>query len=156
MTRTSREPIVERVAGWSARHRKTAVFGWLLLVVAAVLIGQRLGTANLNSYDPGQAGKAERVLALPVVQQPAGEDVLIQGRSAGQTYATDPEIRQAVGQVVAALHQLPHSAADVRSPLTTPGLVSGRSALVTFNVAGKPGNDDQAVVPALNAVAAVQ
>jgi putative drug exporter of the RND superfamily len=147
---------VERVAGWSARHRKTAVFGWLLLVVAAILAGHQLGTTSLNSYDPGQAGQAERVLARPVVQQPAGEDVLIQGRSAGQTYATDPEIRQAVRQVVAALHQLPRSAADVRSPLTTPGLVSGRSALVTFNVAGKPGNDDQAVVPALNAVAAVQ
>src|SRR3954453_5697551 len=44
------------------RHKKTAVFGWLLLVVAAVVIGQRLGTSNINSYDPGQAGRAERVL----------------------------------------------------------------------------------------------
>ena len=155
MTNTSRGPIVERVAGWSARHRKTAVFGWLLLVVAAVLVGQRLGTTNLNSYDPGQAGKAERVLALPVVQQPDSESVLIQGRSAGQTYARDREMRLAVRQVVAALRAVPHSAADIASPLTTPGLVSGRSALVTFNVAGNPNNDDQAVVPAANAVAAV-
>jgi len=38
-TQPARAPIVERVAGWSARHRKTAVFGWLLLVVAAVVIG---------------------------------------------------------------------------------------------------------------------
>jgi RND superfamily putative drug exporter len=148
-------PIVERVAGWSARHRKTVVLGWLVLVVVAVLIGQRLGTDNLNSYDPGQAGQAERVLALPVVQQPDTESVLIQGRSAGQTYARDPEIREAVRQVVAALRAVPHSAANVASPLTTPGLVSGRSALVTFNVAGNPNNDDQAVVPAANAVAAV-
>ncbi len=155
MSNTSRGPIVERVAGWSARHRKTAVFGWLLLVVAAVVIGQRLGTTNLNSYDPGQAGKAERVLALPVVQQPDGESVLIQGRSAGQTYASDPEMRLAVRQVVAALRAVPHSATDIGSPLTTPGLVSGRSALVTFNVAGNPNNDDQTVVPAANAVAAV-
>ena len=44
MTKTH-APIVERVAGWSARHRKTVVIGWLLLVVAAVVIGQRLGTA---------------------------------------------------------------------------------------------------------------
>ena len=155
MSNTSRGPIVERVAGWSARHCKTAVFGWLLLVVAAVVIGQRLGTTNLNSYDPGQAGKAERVLALPVVQQPDGESVLIQGRSAGQTYASDPEMRLAVRQVVAALRAVPHSATDIGSPLTTPGLVSGRSALVTFNVAGNPNNDDQTVVPAANAVAAV-
>jgi putative drug exporter of the RND superfamily len=64
---------------------------------------------------------------------------------------TPPRFRQ-----VAALRTLPRSAADIQSPLTGKGLVSGRSALVTFNVAGKPGNDDQAVVPALNAVAAVQ
>ena len=151
-------PIVERVAGWSARHRKTAVFGWLLLVVAAVVIGQRLGTDNLNSYDPGQAGQAERVLSRPVVQQPDTESVLVQGRSAGQTYGHDPEIRQAVRQVVAALRALPKSAADIQSPLTSRAWSGGggRSALVTFNVAGNPGNDDQAVVPALNAVAAVR
>jgi RND superfamily putative drug exporter len=155
-TPPARAPIVERVAGWSARHRKTAVFGWLLLVVAAVVIGQRLGTDNLNSYDPGQAGQAERVLDRPVVQLPDSESVLVQGRSAGQTYGNDPEIREAVRQVVAGLRALPKSAAGIQSPLSHPGLVSGRSALVTFNVAGNPGNDDQAVVPAMNAVAAVQ
>jgi RND superfamily putative drug exporter len=154
-TQTPHAPVVERVAGWSARHRKTAVFGWLLLVVAAVVVGQRLGTGNLNSYDPGQAGQAERVLALPVVQQPDSESVLVQGRSRGQTYASDPEMRQAVRQVVAALRALPSSAADIQSPLTAKGMVSGRSALVTFNVAGNPNNDDQAVVPAANAVAAL-
>jgi putative drug exporter of the RND superfamily len=160
-TQPVRAPIVERVAGWSARHRKTAVFGWLLLVVAAVVIGQRLGTSNVNSYDPGSAGRAERVLDRPVVQQPDAESVLVQGRLPGQVYGSDPEIRQAVREVVAALKALPKSAADIQSPLTSRGLVSagpggGKSALVTFNVAGKPGNDDQAVVPALNAVAAVQ
>ena len=160
-TQPARAPIVERVAGWSARHRKTAVFGWLLLVVAAVMIGQQLGTSRVNSYDPGQAGRAERVLDRPVVQQPGAESVLVQARSAGQTYARDPEMRQAVREVVAALRALPGSAAGIESPLTNPGLVGtgpegGRSALVTFNVAGKPDHDDTAVVPALNAVAAVQ
>jgi RND superfamily putative drug exporter len=152
----ARAPIVERVAGWSARHRKTAVFGWLLLVVVAVAVGHQLGTSNVNSYDPGQAGRAERVLDRPVVQQPNAESVLVQSRSAGQTYASDPEMRQAVREVVAALRAVPGSAAGIQSPLTSPGLVGGRSALVTFNVAGKPDNDDKAVVPALNAVAAVQ
>jgi RND superfamily putative drug exporter len=155
----ARAPIVERVAGWSARHRKTAVFGWLLLVVVAVAVGHQLGTSNVNSYDPGGAGKAERVLDRPVVQQPDAESVLVQGRSVhgpGQTYASDPEMRQAVRDVVAALRSVPRSATGIQSPLTSPGLVSGHSALVTFNVAGKPANDDTAVVPALNAVAAVQ
>jgi len=152
-------PVVERVAGWSARHKKTAVFGWLLLVIAAVVVGQRLGTSNVSSYDPGQAGQAERVLNRPVVQQPDSESVLIQGRP-GQTYGHDPQLQQAVRQVVAALRAVPRSAAGIASPLTSggltgAGLISGRSALVTFNVAGPPGNDDQAVVPAMNAVAAV-
>ena len=123
-TQPARAPIVERVAGWSARHKKTAVFGWLLLVVAAVVVGQRLGTSNVSSYDPGQAGRAERVLDRPVVQQPNAESVLIQGRSPGQVYGSDPEIRQAVREVVAALKALPQSAADIRSPLTSSGLVS--------------------------------
>jgi putative drug exporter of the RND superfamily len=153
----ARAPIVERVAGWSVRHKKTAVFGWLLLVVAAVMVGQRLGTDNLNSYDPGQA---ERVLARPGVQQPDSESVLIQSRSPGRTFGNDPQIRQAVRQVVAALRAVPAAATDVQSPLSPggAGLLSsrGQSALVNFNVAGNPDNDDQAVVPALNAVAAVQ
>ena len=55
-----RAPLVERIAGWSAAHRKTAVFGWLLLVIAAVMVGQMLGTKKLPSYDPGQVGRAER------------------------------------------------------------------------------------------------
>ena len=48
--------LTERVAGWSARHRKTAVFGWLLLVAALFLAGQALGTKDLPQYDPGQSG----------------------------------------------------------------------------------------------------
>src|SRR6185437_5548625 len=120
----ARAPIVERVAGWSARHRKTAVFGWLLLVVVAVAVGHQLGTSNVNSYDPGQAGRAERVLDRPVVQRPASESVLVQGRAAGQTYASDPEMQQAVREVVAALRGVPGSAAGIESPLTSTGLVS--------------------------------
>jgi hypothetical protein len=62
--RRARAPIVERVAGWSSRHRKTAVLGWLFLVVAVFAVGQMLGTKNLSQYDPGQAGQAERALPL--------------------------------------------------------------------------------------------
>src|ERR1700759_1805601 len=144
-TPPARAPIVERVAGWSARHRKTAVFGWLLLVVAAVMIGHQGGTSNVNKYDPGQAGLAERALERPDGYAADAESVLVQGRSAGQTYASDPEMRQAVREVVTALKALPESATGIQSPLTSSGLVSGHSALVTFNVAGKPGNDDTAV-----------
>jgi RND superfamily putative drug exporter len=148
-------PIVERVAGWSARHKKTAVFGWLLLVAACLVIGQRVGTSNVNSYDPGQAGTAERVLDEPVVQQPDSESVLIQARP-GATFANDASLRLAVRDVVTALRGVPDAATGIQSPFTSQGLVNGRSALVTFNVAGNPGNDDSTVGPAVRAIAAVQ
>jgi putative drug exporter of the RND superfamily len=60
--RKARAPVTERVAGWSARHRKTAVFGWLLLVAAVFIAGQAIGSAQLPQYSSGQAGQAERVL----------------------------------------------------------------------------------------------
>src|SRR5499427_663781 len=155
-----RGPVVERIAGWSARHRKTALFGWLLLVAGAVVISGMLGTKNLNSYDPGQAGRAERVLARPGVVQPASETVLIQARSGTRTVASDPEIRRTIRQVTAALGAMPKVATGIESPLAPGGhkLISrdGRSALVTFNVAGNPDNADQTVIPAEHAVAAVQ
>ncbi len=113
---------MERVAGWSARHRKTAVVGWLLLVAVTFTLGQRLGTASIASYDPGQAGKAERVLDSPVVQKSTGESVLIQTRSPGLAFRDDPEARQAAAQVVAALRQLPRfTATGILSPLASPG-----------------------------------
>ena len=79
------------------------LLGWLLLVAGAVVVGSMLGTKNLNSYDPGQAGQAERVLNRPGVVQRAAESVLIQARAAGPQFAADPQARQAIRQVAAAL-----------------------------------------------------
>src|SRR5215472_10979432 len=83
--RQARRPVVERIAGWSARHAAVALIGWLLLVISAVAIGQLLGTKNINSYDPGESGRAERVLSQPGVVQPPTETVLVQPRAAGRT-----------------------------------------------------------------------
>ncbi len=158
--RHSRPPVVERIAGWSARHRKTAVFGWLVLVVAVFMAGQALGSKNLPPTDAGQSGKAEQTLRHFGVTAPVVEDVLIQARASGQTFASDPKMRQAAAQVAAALARLPHAAADIRSPLEPGGsaLVSrdGRSVLVTFQVPGPADKSSTAVGPALSAVSAVQ
>jgi putative drug exporter of the RND superfamily len=150
----TRKPLVERVAGWSARHRIIAVVGWLVLVALAFTVGQRLGQGDISSYDPGQAGQAERVMDRPVVKQPPAETILVQARTAGHSYATDPDMRRAVSEVVTALRQLPGSATSIRSPLTSAGMTSGRSALVTFQIPAKADGHD-AVVPDLNAVASV-
>ena len=153
-----RAPIVERVAGWSARHRKTAVLGWLALVAAVFVFGQMLPAKNLPSYDAGQAGQAEQTLQRLGVVSPPQENVLIQARGTGRL-GSDPQMRQAVRQVVTALSALPQSARDIISPLGPghAGLVAGdgRSALVTFHVPGQASNEDQAVAPALRAVARI-
>src|ERR1700751_2650129 len=74
-----RTNLTERVAGWAARHRKTAVFGWLLLVAALFLLGPAAGSKNLPLYDAGQAGQAERVLhqVAPAQYNNYSETVLI-------------------------------------------------------------------------------
>ena len=88
--RPRRAPLVERIAGWSARHRKTAVFGWLTLVVLVFVGGQALGSKSLPGYDAGQSGQAEQTLHRLGVVAPAVEDVLIQARQPGRTFASDP------------------------------------------------------------------
>src|SRR5919106_6526645 len=40
--------LTARLGRWSARHRKTAIFGWLAFVVAAVAVGATLGTQRLD------------------------------------------------------------------------------------------------------------
>jgi putative drug exporter of the RND superfamily len=154
--RRTRPNFTERVAGWSGRHRKTAVFGWLLLVAALFIGGQALGARQLPQYDAGQSGQAERVLntAAPAQDNAASEEVLIQARIPGATFGADPAMRQAANQVAAALAALPKYATDIR----TPALVSkdGRSALVTFEVPGNVQDVGQAVTALQHAVAGVQ
>jgi putative drug exporter of the RND superfamily len=156
--RPPRPPAVERIAGWSVRHRKTAVGGWLVLVAAVFVAGHLLPAKNVPQFDAGQSGRAEQTLNRLNVTSPPAERVLIQARAPGAAFATDPSMRQAARQVAAALRARPKSAAGIRSPLS-PGATSlvsasGRSVLVTFTVPA--GNEDQAVVPDLHAVAAVQ
>ncbi len=159
--RRVRAPLVERIAGWSMRHRKTAVFGWLALVAVVFVAGQALGAKSLPPpYDAGQSGQAEQALHRLGVVAPAVEDVLIQARGPGHTLAGDPAMRQAARQVASALAGLPHAATDIRSPLAAGNraLVSadGRSAVVTFQVPGPAADQTTAVAPALSAVAAAQ
>ena len=61
LSRSSRT-VVERIACWSVRHRKTAVVGWLAFVAVAYIIGQSFGGSSVQQYDPGQAGQAEQMM----------------------------------------------------------------------------------------------
>jgi putative drug exporter of the RND superfamily len=153
-------PLVERIACWSARHRKSVIVVWLLFLGAAIVAGQLLGSQARQQYAPGQAGDADRILYNLGVVTPPAESVLIQPRSPGATFATDPQMRQATQQVVTALDRLPRAAASIASPFGPGGrlLVSpgGHSAMVTFNVAGPNATADTTVGADMAAVAAVQ
>ncbi len=158
----SRAPAVERIAGWSVRHRKVAIFGWLLMVAVIFTAGQLMGSRNLPDFDPGQAGQAERALqrVAPDYFDSASETVLIQARAPGETFSRSARMQQAARQVVAALSARPQDARGIRSPLAPGGasLVSadGRSALVAFQVPNTTASADQRVGADQQAVAAVQ
>ncbi|NUR59272.1 MAG: MMPL family transporter [Catenulispora sp.] len=157
---TARPPLVERVAGWSARHKKTAVFGWLALIVAAVVIGGMAHSVKKQAYDPGEAGRAERALNASGISQQS-ESVLVQSLS-GASFSGDKAFRAAVSDVAAALRATPDVAVQVRSPLDDAAagkaLVSkdGKSALVTFVVAGDKDKAKDTVAKALATVDRIQ
>ena len=91
--------IAARRGRWSASHWKTAVFGWLAFVVAAVFIGSVVGTKNIDTQDAnvGQAHKADQILkhAFPQVD-PQTELVLVQSSS---KTIQDPAFRATVKDV---------------------------------------------------------
>src|SRR2546422_878130 len=73
--------IAARMGRWSASHWKTAVFGWLVFVVAAFYLGMNVGTKNLDMKDAntGQSHKADQILNEGFPQaDPQTELVLIQ------------------------------------------------------------------------------
>src|SRR5215472_9929441 len=99
--RVLRRPVVERVACWSARHRKTAVGAWLAFMAAAFIAGQFATGNGVQQYDPGQAGRGEQVLTNLGVVTPPAESVLIEARTDERHLATaaTTSVRHAAAQV---------------------------------------------------------
>ena len=61
-----RETFAARAARWSAAHWKTATFGWLAFVVAAVAIGSAVGSVKLTDAEQG-TGETARAAMLRVI-----------------------------------------------------------------------------------------
>src|SRR5215470_1164993 len=85
--------LAARAGRWSAAHWKTATFGWLALVVAAVAVGSLAGARQLTDAEgaQGETARAQRILAAAGFDNSAGEAVLIQahGRSKPDAVAAD-------------------------------------------------------------------
>lgn len=142
------------LGGWSARHRKTAVFGWLLFVILATVIGGAVGQKQLSDAQQGvgASAQAQQILQDAGVAAPASEMVLL--HASGQS-ADAAGFRQAVDQVTAAVGAS-GQATDVQNPYST-GLISKdrHYALVQFDMKGDPDSAGDRVQPVLDAVAKV-
>src|SRR5215217_1164289 len=136
--------LAPRAAHWSARHRKTAIFGWLAFVIVAFVLGGAIGTKNIADEDIGNGSSkaADQAIANADFPETADEQVLVQSK--GSVKAGDAAFTAAINDVAARLERT-RNVTNVKSPLEkeNAGQISedGRSALVTFEIPG----DDEAV-----------
>jgi uncharacterized membrane protein YdfJ with MMPL/SSD domain len=132
--------IAARAGRWSAQHRKTAIFGWLAVVIAAFVLGGPMGTGTktLEQQATGDAGRAQSIQddAFPESTTGAGETVLIQSKT---LKANDPAYRAVVRDFEKRMDALPE-ANKLASPYQkgSNGLTSPdkHSVLVSFEVPG--------------------
>jgi uncharacterized membrane protein YdfJ with MMPL/SSD domain len=131
--------IAARMGRWSARHRKTAIFGWLAFVVASFAIGGAVGMKTLDDTDVnvGEARTADHIIrgaGFKLDEQM--EYVLVQSPA---TTASDPAFRAVVDQAIAKLETFP-KVTKLRSPLAkgNEGQISedGHAALIQFSPKG--------------------
>ncbi|MGZ4372842.1 MAG: MMPL family transporter [Gaiellaceae bacterium] len=90
--------LAARMGRWSASHKKTAIFGWLAFIVVASMIGNAVGTKQLDPTrsGTGESGHVQAVLA-DHFKQPQGDQVLIQSTT---KTVDDPAFRAAVTDVL--------------------------------------------------------
>ncbi len=131
--------IAARMGGWSAKHRKTAIFGWLAFVIASFAIGIAVGmkTIDQNDMNVGQAREADHIIrdaGFKLDEQM--EYVLVQ--SSTKT-ASDPAFRAVVDQAIGKLETFP-KVDKLRSPFAkgNEGQISadGHAVLIQFSPKG--------------------
>src|SRR5690606_41673648 len=90
------------LGAWSARHPKTALFGWLFAVIALTVLGGMAGQKSLTEadYGTGESGRAVRLLVDAGITTPAPEQVLVHS---GEHTLADPEFKNNLADANAAL-----------------------------------------------------
>jgi len=91
--------LAARAGGWSARHRRQAILGWIAFVVLATVAGNLVGQRQLedSATANGQSRAAEQAIEAAGFPDEAGEQVLVQGR--GSLSSSDPRFAAAVADV---------------------------------------------------------
>jgi RND superfamily putative drug exporter len=133
---TTQNNLAARVGRWSARHRKTAIGGWLAFVVLALVLGGMAGTNTLEYADSGvgEAGHADSTIyhAFP---KKSDEGVLIQSAS---VKAGSPQFKAVVAEVIESLDKT-KGVGELTSPYAGGGekvSPDGHSALVVYELPG--------------------
>src|SRR4051812_34423382 len=115
--------LAARMGRWSANHWKTAVFGWLALVLISVFVGIAVGTKEIKQTDTtvGESHTADKIISdagFAVDEngestEELGEMVIIQSKTLD---AKSPAFHAAVVDAVAALRSVPQIS-NIRTPL---------------------------------------
>jgi RND superfamily putative drug exporter len=144
MSLMQRRNVAARAGRWSARHRKTAILGWIAFVVLATLLGGSVGQKTLDESASGNGDSKRGAMLIDAADFPeeSGEQVLIQGK--GSIKAGDREITAAVQDVVSRLERL-DGVTGIESPLVPEHRANtvskdGRSVVVNFAL---PGDADE-------------
>jgi RND superfamily putative drug exporter len=139
--------LAARAGRWSAAHWKTAAFGWLAFVVAAVALGTAHGATKQTDAEQtnGEAARAEQMLAAAHVKSHASENIVVHSRT---LTATSPAFRLTVNEVRTALAHT----ANVRDLHLGSVSKDGHLELVEFEISGDSDTADARVQPALDAV----
>ncbi|MFC0530593.1 MMPL family transporter [Phytohabitans kaempferiae] len=139
------------IARFSARHRATAIVGWLLFVVVATALSAVIGTigAEDSDYGNGESKRAQQIIDAAGFPDRAGEMVIVQS---GTLTADSIEFQTAVRDVAAAVE----ATGQVENVNTDAVSEDGRSALVTFAMKGDPETAADRIEPVHDAVSGVQ
>src|SRR6185437_14659118 len=127
--------LAARMGHWSATHKKTAIFGWLAFVACMFMVGNIVGTKQLDpkTSGAGESGHADSVLAKQF-KQPQGDSVLFQST---KMTVDEPAFRAAIADVtrsVSGLEQVKKTTSPL-SPGNADQISKDRhSALVTVEL----------------------
>lgn len=139
--------LAARLGGWSTRHRRTAVFGWLLFVVLAACLGGVTGVAEVSESEgmSGDSARAEHILEDAGIEAPASEMIMVS--------ASSPDGWRQVAREVTGAVEGTGEARHLRGPVPSE---DGRAGLLQFRMHGDAETSGDRVQPVIDAVEKVR
>ncbi|MEK8170441.1 hypothetical protein NKH77_14960 [Streptomyces sp. M19] len=125
----TRQSLAVRLGGWSTRHRKIAIIGWLLFVVVVAVIGGASGSQELSKSENGAGdfAKAEKILEDANLDTPAGERIMLR--------STEPDGWRDAADDLAGKLEKTGEAARIQEAVRSK---SGLEGVIAFEIKGDP------------------